>query len=71
MQKFLLKINQETISLIIEILSKSLDRIIIDTYGNYFCQKLISFCNDQQRLEILKAVNSFYFNFFVRFTIVL
>ena len=57
MQKFLLKINSETVSLIIEILSNSLDRIIIDIYGNYFCQKLITHCNAYQIKEILRSVN--------------
>jgi hypothetical protein len=58
MQKFLLKINSETISLIIEILSKSLEKIIINIYGNYFCQKLIICCNINQRMELLKCVRN-------------
>jgi hypothetical protein len=56
MQKFLLKINSETITLIIELLSIYLHRIIINVYGNYFCQKLITVCNIPQKMEILKCV---------------
>jgi hypothetical protein len=56
MQKFLLKVNSETISLIIELLSNYLDSIIVNLYGNYFCQKLINCCNLLQKIEILKYV---------------
>lgn len=56
MQKFLMKINTDTINIIIEILSDSLEKIIIDTYGNYFCQKLIHSCNNNQKVEIIKHV---------------
>lgn len=57
MQKLLLKLNVETVSIIIEILSKSFDKIIVDIYGNYFCQKLIQSCDTEQKIEILKSVN--------------
>lgn len=56
MQKFLMKINTETLSIVIDILSKSLDKIIVDIYGNYFCQKLISHCNTAQKIQILNSV---------------
>jgi hypothetical protein len=56
MQKFLMKLNIDTMSIIIDILSKSFDRIIVDIYGNYFCQNLIKTCNTDQKIEILNCV---------------
>jgi len=58
-----MKINKETLSIIIEILSDSLDRIIVDIYGNYFCQKLIQACNSEQKIEILNCVKYIYILF--------
>jgi DNA-binding transcriptional regulator/RsmH inhibitor MraZ len=31
---------------------------MIDRYGNYFFQELISKCNSEQRLQILKSINT-------------
>jgi hypothetical protein len=69
MQKFLIKLNEDTLSIIIEILSNAFDKIIVDIYGNYFCQKLIQSCNNEQKIEILKCVKIkiklFFFNLLI------
>ena len=32
--------------------------LMIDTYGNYFCQKLIKASNSKQRIRILESVTN-------------
>jgi hypothetical protein len=31
-------------------------RIMVDNYGNYFCQRLLSSCSGEQRVQILKLI---------------
>jgi hypothetical protein len=33
-------------------------RIMVDNYGNYFCQRLLSSCSGEQRVTILKLIES-------------
>ncbi len=56
MQKELNSISPENLELLLRRLCPSLTGIMIDTYGNYFSQKLIQCCSPQQRLLILKSV---------------
>jgi hypothetical protein len=36
--------------------------IMVDNYGNYFCQRLLSSCSGEQRVQILKLIeNDFLF----------
>lgn len=56
MQKELNSISPENLELLLRRLSPSLTGIMIDTYGNYFSQKLIQCSSPQQRVTILKSV---------------
>jgi hypothetical protein len=55
MQKELNKITPENLELLIWRLCPFMTEIMVDTYGNYFSQRLIQCCSPQQRLEILKS----------------
>jgi len=37
-------------------IDEDLSRIMIDRYGNYFCQKLLSMCDTKQRSWILELI---------------
>ena len=56
MQKELNNISPENLEFLLNRLCPGLTGIMIDTYGNYFSQKLIQCCSPQQRLKILKSV---------------
>jgi hypothetical protein len=56
MQKELNSISPENLEQLLKRLCPSITGIMIDTYGNYFSQKLIQCCSPQQRLLILKSV---------------
>jgi RNA binding exosome subunit len=56
MQKFLNKIPPEHISLLLSKMQKDFREIMIDSYGNYFFQKLAQCCSSTQRMYILESV---------------
>ena len=56
MQKELNNILPENLEVLLLRLCSGLTGIMVDTYGNYFSQKLIQCCSGQQRLLILKSV---------------
>jgi hypothetical protein len=58
MQKELNSISPENLEALLKRLCPNLTAIMVDTYGNYFSQKLIQCCSPQQRLQILKSVSS-------------
>jgi hypothetical protein len=60
LQKFLNKISPENLELLIENLNHNTPKLMIDLYGNYFCQKLIQSCSAEQRISILNYVNNFF-----------
>ena len=53
MQKYLNKISPEQINYVINRLNTNIPKLMVDIYGNYFCQKLIQCCSSEQRLKIL------------------
>jgi hypothetical protein len=57
LQKLLNKIQPESLDEILEKLKNNFPELMIDNYGNYFCQKLIQSCSSEQRMFILKHVN--------------
>lgn len=59
MQKFLNKITPENLNYLINRLGDNTAKLMIDTYGNYFCQKLIQSCSAEQRIDILNNVTFF------------
>ena len=58
MQNELSHISQENIEMLLNKLYPHLTNLMIDTYGNYFCQKLIKACSVKQRLKILESVRN-------------
>jgi len=56
LQKELNTISPDNLELLLQKLCPNMTNIMIDTYGNYFSQRLIQSCSPQQRLEILKAI---------------
>ena len=58
MQKYLNKFPSEILTLLIIKLGASLNRIMIDIYGNYFCQKLFNICTSDQRILILENIKN-------------
>lgn len=57
LQKYLDKISPEAINYIIKMISNKFSKLMTDTYGNYFCQKLIQSCDSGQRIQILEHVS--------------
>ena len=59
LQKLLNKIQPEGLDSILDKLKFNFPELMIDTYGNYFCQKLIQSCSAEQRMFILRHVGVF------------
>ncbi len=58
LQKLLNKILPHELDVILEKIKEHFSFLMTDTYGNYFCQKLIQCCSSEQRVFILKHVKS-------------
>ena len=56
LQKYLDKITPNEITVLIHILYSAFPMIMTDLYGNYFSQKLIQTCSQEQRINIIKAI---------------
>jgi hypothetical protein len=56
MQKELNAISPENLENLLLRICPHLTGIMVDTYGNYFSQRLIQCCSPQQRLQILNAI---------------
>ena len=54
LQKLLNKILPNELDLILEKIKDNFSDLMTDTYGNYFCQKIIQSCSAEQRIFILK-----------------
>ncbi len=48
-QRKLKKLTEQELTETIEILKNEISGLLINVYGNYFCQKLYTNCNTQQR----------------------
>ena len=60
MQKYLKKFPSYIRTLLINKISKYIEKLMCDTYGNYFCQKLYNISELEQRIMILNSLkNSF------------
>lgn len=62
LQKFLTKANKEIIEFFLEEIDSSINKLMMDKYGNYFCQELLHSCSGHQRLQILKKVEVNFIN---------
>lgn len=58
-QKLLNDNPVETLKVLYDPLCKNILKLINDPFGNYLIQKIISFLNGDQLLEILKIISSF------------
>lgn len=56
LQKLLTKANKEVIEFFLNEIDSSLNKLMMDKYGNYFCQELLLSFSGTQRLEILKKI---------------
>jgi len=56
LQKLLNKILPDELDHILEKIKENFYELMTDTYGNYFCQKLIQCCSSEQRVFILRNV---------------
>ncbi len=56
LQKLLNKLQPENIDILLDNLKNNFAEMMKDTYGNYFCQKLIQSCSADQRIFIIKSV---------------
>jgi hypothetical protein len=56
LQKLLNKIQPDDLDIILEKIKNNFYDLMIDIYGNYFCQKLIQCCSAEQRMFILRHV---------------
>lgn len=56
LQKLLTKANKEVIEFFLNEIDSSINNLMMDKYGNYFCQELLLSCSGHQRLQILKKV---------------
>jgi hypothetical protein len=53
-----LEIAQKFITFILSEIGDKVDELMIDRYGNYFFQELITRCDSQQRMGILESIQS-------------
>ena len=58
MQKYLKKFPSHIRTLLITKISPYIDKLMCDTYGNYFCQKLYKVSELQQRISILNILKN-------------
>jgi hypothetical protein len=54
LQKLLTKANKEVVEFFLDEIDSKVNKLMMDKYGNYFCQELLLSCSGNQRLEILK-----------------
>ena len=58
MQKYLSLFPPEIRTILIFKIKNSFKTIMVDVYGNYFCQKLFQICTTEQRILILENITS-------------
>lgn len=56
MQKQLSKANSQLIGFFLKDIGTQMYYLMIDKYGNYFCQELLLSCSGKQRLDILENI---------------
>jgi hypothetical protein len=56
MQSFIKRASFNNLNTIIEEIKSEFGKLMIDQYGNYFCQKLLHNVSSEQRLKILRAL---------------
>ena len=61
-QKLILKYPKECITILINKLNNEISLLMIDLYGNYFCQFILKLCNPNQITMILNYIRFNYIN---------
>ena len=56
LQKEMTKAKVGMIDFLVNDIGADFPRIMVDNYGNYFCQRLLSSCSGEQRVQILKLI---------------
>lgn len=56
LQKEMNKAKVGMIDFLVNDIGTDFPRIMVDNYGNYFCQRLLSCCSGEQRVMILKLI---------------
>lgn len=62
LQKFLINISNENLNLIFSRLNDRITDLMVDVYGNYLCQKIVTCCSVEQRIYLFNAVSLSFFN---------
>ena len=62
MQKYLKRFPSDIRTLLINKLSLYFEKLMCDTYGNYFCQKLYNISGLEQRIIILNCLKNYFIN---------
>jgi hypothetical protein len=58
LQKEMTKAKVGLIDFLVNDIGKDFPWIMVDNYGNYFCQRLLSSCSGEQRVQILRLIQS-------------
>lgn len=58
LQNEMTKAKVDFINFLITDIGKEFSAIMVDNYGNYFCQRLLSSCSGEQRVQILRLIES-------------
>ncbi len=56
LQRLLDNANPTQVQFLLIEIEDHLSKLMVDNYGNYFCQKLLSACSGDQRLHILEKI---------------
>jgi len=65
LQKQLMKSDPSFISFVLEEVENALADLMVDDYGNYFCQRLISSCSPPQRISFISKVFYYIYELFL------
>lgn len=57
LQRVLAKASPDVLEFIVVEAGDSLHELMVDSYGNYFCQKLLQSCSSKQRLYLLTKIS--------------
>ena len=56
LQRLLDNANPQIVSYLLSEIEEYLPKLMVDNYGNYFCQRLLINCSSDQRMIILERI---------------
>jgi len=62
LQKQITKGQGQVVQFFLSEIQETLSDLMMDNYGNYFCQKLLSACTSEQRLIVLQIIQEQFIN---------